>query len=150
DTPRWLGPHTAHGPKTHAHAGQALRTAGLAGQVMRVRFTWTASDAAFRNELGLNAVDDASGSIGTLRPGDHGYAAAALARARRRVVFASGERVGATRSLELPAGQLFGLYLVQNGTSGQFMNGNPSNSLQHRPVVLFSFTRANPDGRAHM
>src|SRR5262245_18280655 len=103
--------HVAARLSLRAHQGGALGTPGTPGQTLRVTFTWTASDAAFPNELGLFAVDDASGRLGNLTPGQRGYVAAALARSRRQVVFASGRGVGATRVLQLPTGRCFGLYL---------------------------------------
>jgi RHS repeat-associated protein len=130
--------------------GEALAVPGLPGQTARVRFTWTASDAAYHNELGLFAVDDASGRIGRLRPGDAGYAAAALARRRVLIVFASGQAPGATRALELPSGRFFGMFLVQNGTTAALRARNAKNLLRLRPVAVFCFPRANPDGRTHM
>jgi hypothetical protein len=141
------GPHT-HPARSAARA--VLLVPGLPGQTDRVRFTWTAGDASFQNELGLFLVDDASGRIGRLRPGDHGYAAAALAPRRSRVIFASGTAGGATRSLLLPAGRFFALYLIQNGTTAAFRARNPGNLLGDLPVALFSFVRANPDLREHL
>jgi hypothetical protein len=130
--------------------GMVLAVPGLPGQTVRARFTWTGSDAAFHNEFGLFRVDDRSGRVGRLRPGQPGYAAAALSRGRAKVILASGEAAGATRALDLPSGRFFGLYLVQDGTTAAFRAGNPKNRLLLRPVVVFCFAKANPDGRSHM
>jgi RHS repeat-associated protein len=130
--------------------GPALLVPGLPGQTVGVRFTWTARDAQFNNELGLFFVDSAKGQIGRLLPGEPGYAAAALARAHSRVIFASGQTVGASRSLDLPSGRYVSFYLIQNGTTAQWRAQNPGNSLGQRPVAVFSFLPANPDGRVHM
>jgi hypothetical protein len=144
--------HIAAVPRVapHAYRGQALAVPGLPGQTVVTRFTWTASDAAFHNELGLFLVDDPSGRIGNLRPGSRGYVAAALAPSRRHVIFARGQAAGAVRTLELPAGRFFGMYLIQNGTTADFLAHNRRNRLTQRPVAVFGFTATNPDGRVHM
>src|SRR5262249_14230116 len=95
-------------------------------------------------------VDDAQGRIGHLHPGDRGYAAAALHGSRRRVVFSSGQQAGATRTLHLPAGRYFGLYLVQNGTTAQFLAQNSANRAEGNPQAFFSFVQANPDKFGHL
>ena len=46
----------------------------------RLTFTLSNRLADYRSELGLFIVDDANGLIGALRPGDRGYAQAALSR----------------------------------------------------------------------
>src|SRR5262249_10685764 len=47
--------HVAARLSLRAHQGEALATPGALGQMVRVSFTWTASDAVFHNELGLFA-----------------------------------------------------------------------------------------------
>src|SRR5262249_35278218 len=69
---------------------RATPVPGQAGQTVPATFRWLRRDADFDNELGLFLVDDASGRLGTLSPGDPGYARAALTSASRRVIFASG------------------------------------------------------------
>jgi hypothetical protein len=138
--------HAAH----LAHQGPALAVPGLPGQTVRTHFTRTARNTPFNNEVGLFLVDDAYGHIGKLQPGQRGYAAAALSRSRSRVLFARGQTAGASRVLDLPSDRFFGVYLIPNGTTAAFRAHNPRNRLAGRPTALFSFTRANPDGRDHL
>jgi hypothetical protein len=113
----------------------------------RLTFTLLSKSTAFHNELGVFVVDDAAGRIGQLGPADPGYAAAALAR--RHVIFTGADGAGSVRRLKLPAGALFGFYLVQNGSSADAIAANPGNRLSGAPRVFFSFPAANPDGFAH-
>src|SRR5262245_26700501 len=111
-------PSTAHVGQRAVPGPQALLLPGTPGQTVRAVFTLTARQSNFRNEAGLFLVDDASGRIGTVQPGDRGYAAAAMSRAQ--VLFARGGRVGSVNVLDLPAGRHFGLYLIQNATTAAF------------------------------
>lgn len=115
-------------------------------QKASLTITLVGRNASFRNEMGLFLVDDASGRIGKLRPGDVGYTAAALAR--RRVLFTRFDRVGAVRKLSLPANSHFELYLVQNGSSAEVMARGRGSRL-NRPRVFFANQRANSDGFQH-
>jgi uncharacterized repeat protein (TIGR01451 family) len=111
-------------------------------------FTLESRSTGYRNELGMFLVDDGSGRIGTLHPGDAGYAQAALAR--RRILFTAQDRPGIARTIDLPARSFFGLYLVQNSTSAAALANNPDNRLDNEPRVFFSFKAANPDGIEHL
>src|SRR5262249_30625003 len=86
--------------------------------------------------------------IGTLRPSDPGYAAAALGRSR--ILFTRDQRAGAVTHLRLPAGSLFGTYLVQNSSYERLLARNPQDGLAGRPHVFFSFAAANPDHFRHL
>ena len=126
------------------------RLSGNAGQAVNVSFDWTFRDAAYNNEVGIFRVDDASGRIGTLRPGDDGYANAALADGHAQVIFASGKGAGAEHDLTLEGGGLYAFYIIQNDTTAHFLASNPENRLDHGPVAFFSTATANPDGYDHM
>lgn len=123
---------------------------GTIGQTTPTRFSWLSRSAAYQNEMGLFFVDDAEGRIGNLRPGDPGYAQAALAAERRQVVFAQGQTSGAVSDLNLPAKQWIGWYLIPNATTEQFLQQNPSNRPTGGIVAFFSYPGANPDGLAHL
>ena len=110
--------------------------------------TYLSREALLHSELGLYVIDDASGRIGALHPGDPGYAAAALAR--RQVIFTRTQRPGAVRKLTLPPGALFAFYLVQNASSADLLRKNPGNLLSLLPQVFFSIDAANPDHVAHI
>src|SRR5262245_8154954 len=75
-------------------ASQAYLTPGLAGQTVRVIFQKLPGEADFRNEVGLFRVDDAQGRIGSLRPGDPGYTAAAMSQGSAVRLFQALDRVG--------------------------------------------------------
>ena len=100
-------------------------------------------------DVGVFFTDDPSGDIGSLHPGDSGYAAAALAAGNFQVMFSAGANVGAGTPLTVPAGKYLGFYLITGGTTADFLASNPSNSSTGSPVALFSFDSANPDGVNH-
>lgn len=129
---------------------ETLPVPGQAGQMVSTTAAVVENDAAYGNEFGIFPVDDADGRIGNLRPGDPGYAQAALSRTGRRTFFSGNQEVGQTQTVELPGGRYFGMYLVQNGTVAEFLAENPTNSVGDRPNVFFSFQAANPDGVDHV
>lgn len=128
---------------------RVLHVPGEAGQLATATFTWDIRRASYNNELGIFRVDDASGRLGNLMPGDAGYATAALSSAERHIVFVSGKKAGAVTTLDLLSG-LYGLYLVQNSTTAAFLAKNSSNSIRGKPLVFFGFFGANPDRFDHM
>ncbi|HUL98641.1 MAG TPA: Ig-like domain-containing protein [Mycobacterium sp.] len=136
--------------QTGANRDSVFQVAGNAGQAVDVHFDWTFRDAAYNNEVGIFRVDDASGRIGTLQPGDDGYASAALADGHAQVIFASGKGAGAKSDFTLEGGGLYAFYLIQNDTTAHFLASNPQNRLDHGPLAFFSTATANPDGYDHM
>jgi cyclophilin family peptidyl-prolyl cis-trans isomerase/uncharacterized lipoprotein YehR (DUF1307 family) len=94
-------------------------------------------------EVGYFIVDDISGAIGALHPGDAGYAKAALTA--RHFLFATGDAAFTQKSATIPGGSFFGFYLVPNGTAANVLTNNPNNASNGSPVALFSFSAANPD-----
>jgi cyclophilin family peptidyl-prolyl cis-trans isomerase len=126
---------------------RALAIPGQATQNVPTTFHLNVRDAAFHNELGIFAVDDGTGRIGNLHPGDAGYDIAALSR--RQIVFSAGQGAGAKRTLNLSGG-FFGIYLIQDGTSAEFLRHNSRDRLGHGPLAFFSFFGGNPDDFDHM
>jgi hypothetical protein len=92
------------------------------------------------------SVDNSAGHIGDLKPGDPGYATAALADARHWVVFRRGAAIGGARTVTMPGGAWFGLYLVPNASSRKALAKAQTNP-GARGHVLFSFAAANPGER---
>jgi RHS repeat-associated protein len=137
-------------PRTVAAVGkaQAYAIPGPTGTTTRATLALQERSAAYHNEVGLFLVDDASGRIGKLKPGDRGYAAAALER--RQVLFTRNQKAGAVTHLNLPGGRYFGTYLIQNSTSKVFLARNPLNQFGETPKAFFSFTAANPDRFTHV
>jgi RHS repeat-associated protein len=120
---------------------------GTPGTTIRARFVLEARNTPLHDEFGIFLIDDPSGRIGKLYPGNRGYAVAALAR--RQIVFTPNQDAGAVTTLDLPAGQYFGTYLIQNGTSPQFLLRNRANQCQLAPKAFFSFPAANPLHHVH-
>ena len=95
------------------------------------------SQAVFENSFGFYQVDDASGKIGNLNPGDAGYAELAVSN---QVDLASG----------LSGGVLLAPFLIANGTVEEFLTQNPTNQQGSGLNAYFSFLPANPDQFDHV
>jgi len=101
------------------------------------------SEAAFANTVGLYAIDNPDGRIGSLMPGDPGYARAAAERLVTRF-----DR-GGTAPVSLQG--LLAPMIVTNATLEQFLEDNPDNALLNEgPVAYFPYIAANPDGVDHL
>jgi large repetitive protein len=125
---------------------QATGTTGSTAATFKI----TERGGTYLNEVGYYRTDDASGRIGTLLPGDVGYAAAALANTRAVTVFGSSTLVGASASATVPAGQYVGFYLIQNASISTWRGSNSANSVSKTPLAFFSFQAANPDSFDHL
>jgi hypothetical protein len=97
----------------------AVPTADAGSDTVQLRFEWGAGGAAFKNEIGIYAIDDAEGRVDGFLPSDPGYAFLALSRAQ--VVFARGAGIGAKNELTVAGDQLLGLYLVSNNTTFELL-----------------------------
>ncbi|NET86648.1 MAG: DUF4114 domain-containing protein, partial [Kamptonema sp. SIO1D9] len=97
------------------------------------------SEASFDNYVGFYRIDDEDGSIGDLKPGDPGYAAAAIAE--RSVV--NFDRNG-TSAVLLEG--LLAPYLIADGSTAEFLAENPENQLDGAPMAYFAYLEANPQG----
>lgn len=107
-------------------------------------------EAVFDNEIGYFVVDDVDGTVGGLKPGDEGYAQAALSSATKKILIPSGSTTGFSGSITAEGGQLLGFYLVQNDSSANLLANNPMNRLAGGPLAFFSFDAANPDRVRHV
>ncbi|MEI6429625.1 MAG: Calx-beta domain-containing protein, partial [Pseudanabaena sp. ELA607] len=108
------------------------------------------SDAAFNNFVGFYTVDDAvTGQIGALKPGDVGYAAAAI---NNRVAELNRDNVATTRSLN--TGVLLAPFVIANGDVQDWLVRNLANAdgdaIGSTPVAYFSYGAANPDQFDHI
>jgi hypothetical protein len=105
------------------------------------------SDAVFRNQVGFYAVDDETGKIGNLKPGDIGYAEAAVKNSVVNI-----DKSQTTVSDPSFAGdRLLAAYLIANGTTESFLANNKSNTLTTTGVqAYFSYLGANPDKVDHI
>jgi hypothetical protein len=136
------------------YSGGIYVVPGAAGTSQTLTFAWTQKNAAFNNEFGYFIVDSADGSIGGVAPGSAGYAQAALGSSSRKVLFAKGQKAGATANVTLQAGQKIVFYLIQNSTTANFLAKNVSDALhgnnnKSAPLAFFSLTAANPDDAKH-
>jgi hypothetical protein len=119
---------------------------GDLGEMRSLILNWMAQDNPINHELGLFLFDQPNGRIGNLFPGDPGYAAAALSQPNRQVIVAPGETGNGQRTLNVESDRILGWYLIQNGTTEQFLRENPDNLLGNSPLAFFSLIAANPNG----
>jgi cyclophilin family peptidyl-prolyl cis-trans isomerase len=135
------------------YAGGMYVVPGAVGSTQKLAFTWTERKAAYDDEIGF-FVANADGSVGGIRPGQSGYAKAALSSSSRHIVFANGSSAGAKIELNLKGGQVLVFYMIQNNTTASFLANNPSNANNGNnnssdPLAFFSIKSANPDGKKH-
>jgi cyclophilin family peptidyl-prolyl cis-trans isomerase len=139
---------TVHLAGQSARPPATLHVPGMGNKTVTLVGTLGAGHQSISGDLGVYFVDNPDGSIGTLKPGDPGYAAAALASANSRVLFGAGSAAGA-HNVTVPAGKYLGFYLISAGTTANFLTSNPTNNSQHPAVALFSFASANPSQINH-
>jgi cyclophilin family peptidyl-prolyl cis-trans isomerase len=121
---------------------------GVIGASQQLTFQFLSAESNARSEYGFFKVDNVAGQIGTLKPGDAGYFAAAMAR--KQIVFAKGTAVGTSTNVTVNGGDLLVMYIVQDDTSANLLAQNPTNAkLADKPIAFFSLASANPDGTGH-
>ncbi|VTR99692.1 peptidylprolyl isomerase [Tuwongella immobilis] len=137
---------------------QALQVAANATRAVQTSFTLQpavtganpngTAAATAGGEIGFFPVDDVNGRIGSLNPGDAGYAQAALNRAR--LIFAATATPDTTTATLLTGGTFLGFYYIPGATAAQVLADNPTNStgVSNR-LAFFSFQAANPDNLVH-
>jgi 3-phytase len=122
--------------------------------------------AAFNNLFGLYEVDNATGSVNGIKPGESGYAKAALSKVVDNfIVRVGGSSSGAASDVVVSGGKIYSPFVIANGGNfsgnlqqaiNAFFAANPNNSpataqnYTTLPVAYFSFGVANPDGAAHL
>ncbi|WP_071242510.1 DUF4114 domain-containing protein [Cylindrospermopsis raciborskii] len=128
--------------------------------------TLVRTDAAFNNLFGLYEIDDATGTVNGVAPGQPGYARAALNRAVSSfAVRAGGSGNGITGNVVVGGDKFYAPFVIANGGNlfgsmqdaiNTFFQLNADNSRATAenytsfPVAYFSFGAANPDGAAHI
>ena len=101
--------------------------------------------ASYDNSIGFYRVDDLSGKIGTLNPGDAGYAQAAIGRSVNNFNTKTGNTVTNV------SGGIFAPYLIANGNVESFLAKNPTNQgNKNLPNAYFGYIGANTDKVEHM
>jgi cyclophilin family peptidyl-prolyl cis-trans isomerase len=127
---------------------------GAAGSTQVLAMAWTVRRAKYNDEIGYFIVDSLDGSIGGVTPGQAGYAKAGIGGSSAQVIFASGQKAGASTPITLTGGQMIVFYMIQNNTTANFLARNPTNSVKGNnngaaPLAFFSIPAANPDGMKH-
>ncbi|MCE2906155.1 MAG: Ig-like domain-containing protein [Anabaena sp. CoA2_C59] len=124
------------------------------------------TSAAFNNLFGLYEVDDETGAVNGIKPGESGYAKAALSKVVDNfIVRVGGLSSGAASDVVVTRGKIYSPFAIANGGNfsgniqqaiNAFLAANPNNSPANAqnyttlPVAYFSFGVANPDGAAHL
>jgi len=110
-------------------------------------------EAAFDNFAGLYKVVDAKGGIdldgnGTVdfRPGDPGYAKAAIQQRLTSLDLIVANQGTAKITGQLEGGSIYAPFLIANGRPEALLEGNQNND----PAVYFPFLGANADGVDHV
>ncbi|AFY96341.1 Calx-beta domain-containing protein [Chamaesiphon minutus] len=103
-------------------------------------------DAAYSNFIGLYEVEDESGTLANgLKPGDAGYAEAAIKSAVLRTRFTSQ----ADTNLSVAGGKILAPVVVANGTFDNFLKQNPNNNADGNIHAYFNYLGANTDKVDH-
>jgi Ca2+-binding RTX toxin-like protein len=125
--------------------GIDLNSDGQADTLIQANFVVN-SETAGDDFVGLYRVDNTSGLIGNVLPGDQGYAAAAI---KRTVVSFNREGIN---SVQL-SGDKLGLlapYIIDNSTPEKFLQQNPNNLPGAGSNAYFNYLGANPDKVDHI
>ncbi|MEM9540353.1 MAG: lamin tail domain-containing protein [Cyanobacteria bacterium P01_E01_bin.42] len=99
------------------------------------------SEAAYSNTVGLYVIDNETGTIDGLNPGDEGYTEAAIAR--RVTQFGIGGTVANIEGLLAP-------FIIANSTVEGFLNNNTDIPGAVDIEVYFPYLAANSDGFDHL
>lgn len=102
-------------------------------------------EAAFNNLVGFYQVDDATGKIGTLNPGDAGYAQAAMSKRVADIdLRANNQQIATFENKKFSPGAIFAPFIITNGvTVEQVLNGQINQ-------VYFAYLGANSDKVDHV
>jgi glycerophosphoryl diester phosphodiesterase len=133
--------------------GEVLDLSGV-DSVKQVRASFVVNrEADYNNVVGFYKITDSLGTItdpltgSILRPGDSGYAQAAL---RYRVsgidLQVANQSTATSSSILMQGGSIFAPFIVANGSPEQILDSNPSNDV----LVYFPFIAANSDGIDHI
>ena len=145
-----IGPNTPIGSKSQDSAqGRTLDLTDFAGQTLKVDIT-TTSSAAYNNNIGFYAVEDAIGTIQlangtTLKPGDPNYASEAIKSA---VLQAS--KTDSKLNQDIVGGKIYAPVVVAQGSLTDFVNKNPTNGGGANDIhAYFNYIGANADKTDH-
>ncbi|MFP4008802.1 MAG: DUF4114 domain-containing protein [Spirulinaceae cyanobacterium] len=123
--------------------------ANLTGQQLSATFT-VYREAAFNNLVSLYRIDDASGTVNGIAPGQAGYAEAAMAnRIETLILSVSNQSTRAVPAL-LESDALYAPFMIANASVAEFLSQNPDNVAGAGPQAYFPYIGANPDGVDHI
>jgi Domain of unknown function (DUF4114)/Lipase (class 3) len=133
--------------------GRTIDLTDFANQTLKADIT-TKGDAAYTNNIGFYAVKDALtglidlGNGVTIKPGDIGYAQAAVTSA-----IANSLQLGKNdrqSNLDIPGGQIYAPIVIAQGSLADFASNNSSNSGDGSKIhAYFNYLGANPDKFEH-
>ncbi len=107
-------------------------------------------EALFNNVVGFYRIDDLSGRVGGITPGQPGYAQAALNARVPGADLSTANQGLATFSASLTSQALYAPFILVNADVSQFFAENPDNLPGAGPQAYFVFMGANPDGADHV
>jgi Domain of unknown function (DUF4114)/Cysteine-rich secretory protein family len=112
-----------------------------------VNFSEVAAEASYHNYAGLYRVDDATGTIDGLKPGDAGYTIAALKRSKEAGQDVEFDHKGHSEHKSLQGGFIYAPFVVADGNVDQVLASKDPGKAPH---VYFNYLAANGDGFDHI
>jgi hypothetical protein len=132
--------------------GRTIDLTDYAGQTLKADI-FTKSSAAYQNQVGFYAVEDASGTIklangSTLKPGDANYAVEAIKLALNNSLQAG--KTDTQTGKDIIGGQIYAPVVVAQGTFNDFVTKNPTNGGGADAIhAYFNYLGANSDKVDH-
>jgi Domain of unknown function (DUF4114) len=124
--------------------GQVIDLRAYSGQA--IVDTKTIGDAAYNNFIAFYQVEDESGTLANgLKPGDTGYAEAAI----KSAVLGTRFKSQVDTNLSISGGKIFAPVVVANGTFDKFLTQNPNNNANSDIHAYFNYLGANTDKLDH-
>ncbi|WP_373541312.1 Calx-beta domain-containing protein [Chamaesiphon sp.] len=106
----------------------------------------TIGEAAYNNFIAFYAVEDDRGTLANgLKPGDVGYAQAAIESA----VLGTRFKSQVDTNMLVGGGKIMAPVVVANGTFDNFLQQNPNNNANNSIHAYFNYIGANPDKVDH-
>jgi Calx-beta domain/Domain of unknown function (DUF4114) len=116
----------------------------FAGKTLKVD-TKCESDAAYNNNIGFYAVEDSQGTLANgLKPGDAGYAEAAIQGALLRCF-----KTDVKTDVAIEGGKIYAPVVIANGTFEDYLKTNPQNQASGDIHAFFNYIGANTDKVDH-
>jgi Domain of unknown function (DUF4114) len=129
--------------------GRTFDLSDFTGQTLKADIT-TKSSAAYTNNIGFYAVEDAIGTIqlangSTLKPGDANYAIEAI----KSAVLQAG-KTDSKLNQDIVGGKIYAPVVVAQGSLTDFVSKNPTNGGDSNAIhAYFNYLGANPDRTDH-